>query len=154
LCGLQRADIDLDAGLVHIGFSYLVRDGQKMRKDTKTHQVRHLAIDAVTVAVLAEHKRRIEALLAEVGVEFAPATYVFSADVPGLTPWNPDWVTHKVAEVAGSAGVSLNIKALRHYTASQLLAGGGSTCATQPPAWVTAAAARPPCATTPIRCPR
>src|SRR5438094_219594 len=42
----------------------------------------------------------------------------------GLTPWNPDWVTHKVAEVAEGAGVSLNIKALRHYTASQLLAGG------------------------------
>jgi len=36
----------------------------------------------------------------------------------------PDWVTHKVAEVAAHAGVSLNVKALRHYTASQLLAGG------------------------------
>ena len=32
--------------------------------------------------------------------------------------------THKVAELAAAAGVSLNIKALRHYTASQLLAGG------------------------------
>jgi hypothetical protein len=33
-------------------------------------------------------------------------------------------VTHKVAEVAESAGISLNVKALRHHTASQLLAGG------------------------------
>jgi integrase len=33
-------------------------------------------------------------------------------------------VTHKVAEIAKAAGVGLNIKALRHYTASQLLAGG------------------------------
>jgi integrase len=49
---------------------------------------------------------------------------VFSNDPTGATAWNPDWATHKVAELATAAGVSLNIKALRHYTASQLLAGG------------------------------
>ena len=124
LCGLQWADIDLDAGLVHIAFSYFVRDGQKMRKDTKTHQDRYLAIDAVTAAVLAERKQQVQALLATSNVKLAPTAYVFASDLLGLTPWNPDWVTHKVAEVAEGAGVSLNIKALRHYTASQLLAGG------------------------------
>jgi len=124
LCGLQWADIDLDAGVVHIAFSYLVRAGYKMRKDTKTHQDRHLAIDPVTVAVLAEHRQKIEALLATVGLKLTPTAYVFSSDLTGAAPVNPDWVTHKVAEIAMAAGVSLNIKALRHYTASQLLAGG------------------------------
>ena len=125
LCGLQWADIDLDAGLVHIAFSYLVRGGQKMRKDTKTHQDRYLAIDAITAAVLAERKQQqVQALLGTAGVRLPSAAYVFASDPLGLTPWNPDWVTHKVAEVAEGAGVSLNIKALRHYTASQLLAGG------------------------------
>src|SRR5689334_17032862 len=51
LCGLQWADIDLDTGLVHIAFSYLVLDDQKIRKDTKAHQDRYLAIDAITAAV-------------------------------------------------------------------------------------------------------
>ena len=37
---------------------------------------------------------------------------------------NPDWVSHRVADLADAAGVKLNIKALRHYTASQLLAAG------------------------------
>lgn len=124
LCGLQWADIDLDAGLVHIAFSYLVRGGQKMRKDTKTHQERDLAIDAVTVTVLAERKQHAQALLASASVKLAAAAYVFSSDPVGASPWNPDWVTHKVAEVAEGVGVRLNIKALRHYTASQLLAGG------------------------------
>jgi hypothetical protein len=36
-------------------------------------------------------------------------------------PWNPDWVSHQVADLADEAGVDLNIKKLRHYTASQLL---------------------------------
>jgi integrase len=39
-------------------------------------------------------------------------------------PWNPDWVTHRVAEAADAAGVELDIKGGRHYIASQLLAGG------------------------------
>jgi integrase len=124
LCGLQWADIDLDAGVVHIALSYLVRAGYKMRKDTKTHQDRHLAVDPVTVAVLSERHQQVQDLLASVGLKLAPEAYVFCSDVPGATPWNPDWVTHKVAEAAQAAGVSLNIKALRHYTASQLLAGG------------------------------
>ena len=124
LCGLQWADIDLDADVMHIAFSYLVRAGYKMRKDTKTHQDRHLAIDPVTVAVLREHRKKIEALLASAGLKLMPTAYVFSSDLTGVAPVNPDWVTHKVAEIAGAAGVSLNVKALRHYTASQLLAGG------------------------------
>ena len=124
LCGLQWADVDLDAGMVHIAFSYLVRAGQKLRKDTKTHQDRTLAVDAVTVAVLAERKQHVQAVLADAGVVLAPTAYVFTSDPSGRTPWNPDWVTHKVAEVANGAGISLSIKSLRHYTASQLLAGG------------------------------
>jgi integrase len=124
LCGLQWADIDLDTGVVHIGYSYLVRAGYKVRKDTKTHQARSLAIDPVTVAVLRERLQEVEELLARVGLKLAPAAYVFCRDLAGAAPWNPDWVTHKVAEVAEAAGVRINIKALRHYAASELLAGG------------------------------
>ena len=35
---------------------------------------------------------------------------------------DPDWATHKASDLAAAAGVKLNIKGLRHYTASQLLA--------------------------------
>jgi integrase len=124
LCGLQWADIDLDARIVHIAYSYLVRAGVKKRKDTKTHQDRHLAIDEITVAVLAGWWQHVQEQLDRVGVTLPPAAYIFSGDPLGAVPWNPDWVTHKVAEVAEAAGVKLNIKALRHYSASQLLAGG------------------------------
>jgi integrase len=44
LCGLQIRDIDLDRGLVHVAFNYVVRRGQRVRKDTKTHQDRWLAM--------------------------------------------------------------------------------------------------------------
>lgn len=45
LCALQVRDIDLDNGILHIAFNYGVVGGQRVRKDTKTHQDRYLAID-------------------------------------------------------------------------------------------------------------
>jgi len=47
LCAVQIADIDLGNGGLHIAFNYVVKAGQKLRKDTKTHQERYIAIDPV-----------------------------------------------------------------------------------------------------------
>jgi hypothetical protein len=66
----------------------------------------------------------IKAELAAVGVELRDDAYLYSNDPAHARPWNPDWVSHRVAEVAAGAGVELDIKGGRHYTASQLLAGG------------------------------
>ncbi|MBV9794982.1 MAG: GntR family transcriptional regulator [Actinobacteria bacterium] len=124
LCGLQVRDIHLDQGLVHIAFNYVVRGGKHVRKDTKTHQDRWLAIDPDTCALITAHLDEIRTALAEVGVEVAEDAYLFSNDPAHARPWNPDWATHKVADTADAVGVELDIKGGRHYTASQLLAGG------------------------------
>jgi integrase len=124
LCALHWADLDFQRGVVHIAHSYSVAGGTKARKDTKTHQDRSLAIDEITVTVLAERRQSLAEQLSEVGIGLPANSYVFSPDPLGEEPWNPDWVTHKVAEIARNADVALNIKALRHYSASQLLAGG------------------------------
>ncbi len=124
LCGLQIRDIDLDRGRVHIAFSYVVRGGQRVRKDTKTHQDRWLAIDPDTCALIATYLDEIRVALAEVGAGLRDDAYLFSNDPAHARPWNPDWATHQVAEAAEAAGVELDIKGGRHYTASQLLAGG------------------------------
>ena len=86
LCGLQWPDIDLDASVMRIAFSYLARGGQKLRKDTKTHQHRHLAIDPVTCALLAERRRDAEATLDGIGITQPPTAYVFSGDPLAATP--------------------------------------------------------------------
>jgi integrase len=124
LCALHWADLDLQRGVIRIAHSYSVAGGTKVRKDTKTHQDRSLAIDEITSTVLTERRQAVADQLSRVGVELPPDSYVFSPDPLGERPWNPDWVTHKVTDIARTAGVALNIKALRHYSASQLLAGG------------------------------
>jgi integrase len=122
VCALQMGDIDLEQGIIHIAFSYVVVGGRRVRKDTKTHQDRYLAIDPVTCAMIREHLDAIRAELAHVGFELPRDAYVFSNDPVHANPWNPDWATHKASHLAAAAGVKLNIKGLRHYTASQLLA--------------------------------
>ena len=124
LCGLQVRDIHLGQGSIHVAFNYVVRGGQRVRKDTKTHQDRWLAIDPDTCALIAANLDEIGAALAAVGVELADDAYLFSNDPAHARPWNPDWATHQVADAAAAVGVELDIKGGRHYTASQLLAGG------------------------------
>jgi integrase/DNA-binding transcriptional regulator YhcF (GntR family) len=124
LCGLQVCDIDLEQGLIHVAFNYLVKGGQKIRKDTKTHQDRWLAIDQHTCALIASYLEEVRTALKAVGAELAATAYLFSNEPAHTSPWNPDWVTHKVSAAAEAAGVDLDIKGGRHYTASQLLAAG------------------------------
>jgi integrase len=95
-----------------------------VRKDTKTHQDRWLAIDPDTCTLITTHLDEIRAELTGLGVELRDDAYLFSNDPAHTRPWNPDWATHKVAEAAAADEVKLDIKGGRHYTASQLLAGG------------------------------
>ncbi len=122
LCALQIRDLHLDRGLVHIAFNYVVRGGRRVRKDTKTHQDRWIAIDPATCALIRNYLDETAAVLAAVGIELPDDAYLFSNDPVHARPWNPDWASHQVADAAAAAGIGLDIKGLRHYTASQLLA--------------------------------
>ena len=83
LCGLQIRDIDLDRGLVHVAFNYVVRGGQHVRKDTKTHQDRWLAIDPDSCVLIENYLDEIRAAPVAVGVELRDDAYLFSND-PGM----------------------------------------------------------------------
>ena len=61
LCALQVCDVDLENGVLHVAYNYVVVGGRRVRKDTKTHQDRYLAIDPVTCAMLREHLKAIRA---------------------------------------------------------------------------------------------
>ena len=87
LCALQVRDVDLVNGVLRIAFNYVVVGGLRVRKDTKTHQDRYLAIDPVTCAMISEHLDTIRAELAAVGLELPDDAYVFSNDPMSARPW-------------------------------------------------------------------
>ena len=76
--------------------------------------------------VLAERRQAVsEATWAGSASTLPPTAYVFSRDLLGAAPWNPDWLTHKVAEIAQRRRESASTSRRCATTpASQLLAGG------------------------------
>ena len=68
------------AALVHVAFNYVVRRGSRVRKDTKTHQDRWLAIDPVTCALIVSYLAEIKTELAAVGAGLRDDAYLFTND--------------------------------------------------------------------------
>jgi integrase len=125
LCALRWAHVDLANSVVTLRRALsLDEDGELAEKDTKTHQQRRAVIDAETVAVLIEHKTRCEERAAALGTELASDAYVFSLDPLGETPLIPDTVTQRYARLAARLGIKSHLHALRHYSATELIAAG------------------------------
>jgi integrase len=60
---LRWADVDLEAGMLAIRRNYVRTGGRGIEKDTKTHQMRRISLDAETVGVLDEHRARTSSRL-------------------------------------------------------------------------------------------
>jgi len=125
LCALRWDHLDLVAGVVTLRRSaYLDEDGSIQEKDTKAHQQRRVALDPESVAVLQEHWERVGARLAELEVDASPDGYVFSPDPDGSRPFRPDSVTQRDGRLAARHRIDSTIHALRHYSATELIAAG------------------------------
>jgi integrase len=69
VAGLRWSNVDLDAEAVEIRRSYVESYGKGKEKDTKTHQMRRLALDSETVALLRTHQEWCRAELEKIDVK-------------------------------------------------------------------------------------
>jgi integrase len=76
------------------------------------------------VALLAEHRARCQQRAEACGVRLAGDAYVFSFDPAGRLPMHPDSVTHRFSRLTRQLGARTRLHDLRHYAATQLIAGG------------------------------
>jgi integrase len=93
-------------------------------KPTKTHAARRVALDELGLEVLRRHRAAVDALAADLELEVGPEAYRFSRSPVGLEPIRPDVVSKVTARVAKGASVKTHLHALRHFSATQLIAGG------------------------------
>ncbi len=124
LLALREDRFDFGRQEVWIGKNYVVRDGQRIEKDTKTGEGRRMSLDALTCELFAEFFARRRAAAAEAGVRVPPDAFAFSPDPDGSRPWNPDTMTHRYERYSATMGISSSLKELRHYSATQLLSNG------------------------------
>lgn len=125
-CILRWSRVDLDAGEIDIRSSYRLRKGVGTEKDTKTHQMRRIALDTETVALLQEHKQRWRDRLTELGLEFTEDMYVFAGprQTMPIKPYSPHSLSSRYQRMAERLGIDTHLHALRHYSATELLSAG------------------------------
>ncbi|HEX5403747.1 MAG TPA: tyrosine-type recombinase/integrase [Pseudonocardiaceae bacterium] len=122
LCALRFSRIDLDAEILTISHNWV--NGKE--KDTKTHQSRRIALDSATVALLRDHKRRVQERVEKLGGKFTDDLFVFASlkTHDHRTPYAPNAVTQRYKDMAARLDIKTHLHALRHYSATELLTAG------------------------------
>jgi integrase len=123
LIALRWHDVHLDSRVLEVRRSYTQRAGKATEKDTKTHQMRRIALDQTTAELLAAHRSRYEAKVAALGIEPDDQAFVFSYEADHSRPCNPDGVSHRYVAMCAGLGIDSHLHALRHYSATELSAG-------------------------------
>lgn len=124
LLALRWADFDLDRGTLYVRRNHVRVARRNVEKDTKTHRARRLAIDETTVQILGMHRQRYEERCREISLKPSPTAYLFSYSPTIDRPCDPSGVTHRYGRMCRRVGIDSHLHALRHYSATELLATG------------------------------
>jgi integrase len=126
VCALRWRDVDFDAETIEIRRNYILHRGVGVEKGTKTHQMRRIALDSETVALLREHRERVRARIGELGAELTGQTFVFSSvrSPDHSEPYSPHAVSSRYKDMADRLGIETHLHSLRHYSATELLTAG------------------------------
>ena len=118
LCGLRRRrDLDLAGGVVTVSSTVVALPKTAVEEiPTKNRRVRTIALDDLTVSILAAQLEMLEQRARAAKVELVEDAYVFSDAIDGSVPWKPDSVTQYFNRLRDRAGYShLNLHSLRKF---------------------------------------
>ena len=118
LCALRRTrDLDLERGLLRVSASVVKMPGEPLREiPTKNRRTRTLALDELTVAILAAQLAEVEARAAVVRVDLVGDPYVFTDSADGSEPWKPDTISQYFGRMRKRVGLDhLDFHDLRKF---------------------------------------
>ena len=125
MVALRWTHVDLDRGTVTVQRSLAQTRSGLVEKGTKSSQGRGVSLDDQTVEFLRAHRSRVESRCSALGVRPPIDGFVFSQDPDGTRPLLPRSVSQRYRRMATRLGLrSTRLHALRHYTATELLAAG------------------------------
>ena len=124
LLALRWSDVDLDAAVLTVRRNYVRVGRRSIEKDTKTHQMRRLALDPATIDVMTEHRDRYAKKCRQAAVPALDMAYLFSYRPLNDRPCDPSGGTHRYGRMCAELGISSHLHALRHYSATELLSAG------------------------------
>jgi integrase len=125
LCGLQWSDLDLGSGYLVVRRSVSDLPGRIEVRTTKTGQVRRMALDEATTAILYAQRDLAESRCDAVGVTLRPEAFVWSQAADYSKPLKPGRITSRFSELRKGLGLrTVRLHHLRHFAATVMLAGG------------------------------
>jgi len=124
LCALRWSDVDLATGNMHVSRAYTPVNGRRIETDTKTHQSRSIALDAVAIEVL-DRRWDFQRWYAEASdVPLGTDPYILSREPTGGEPLAPHGLSHAFARLNHHVGLDCHLHELRHFTATTAIAAG------------------------------
>lgn len=124
LCALAWDCVDFTAGVLTIRSSIAQTGGKTWEKHTKTHQQRRITLDDGTLALLRAYRERCAEQAEALGFVLPEDARIFSLSPDGGTWLKPDSVGQRYARMCARLGWDMNLHQLRHYSATELIAGG------------------------------
>jgi integrase len=125
LCALRWTDVNWRSGLITFARSvYETHGGGWAEKATKTHQVRSVAVDDYALTVLRRHRAGVDELAKRLELHILEDGFVFSRSPAGAEPYMPNFVSKFVLGLAKKTGIDVHLHSLRHFSATELIAGG------------------------------
>ena len=83
-----------------------------------------MTLDSETVEILREHRRRCDDRAASLGLTVRSDGFVFSLTPDCSKQIRPDTITQRYGRLAKRLGIDTSLHALRHYSATELIAAG------------------------------
>lgn len=119
LCALAWDRIDWTTRVLTIRSSIAQGSGRTWEKDVKTHQQRRLSLDVPTVELLRLFRARCEERKGALDLRLPDDARLFSRDPDGGRWPIPDSVSQRYERMCGRLGLDVNLKELRHYSATE-----------------------------------
>jgi integrase len=126
LCALRWPDVDFVGASLLLSRAIVDGGGVLVEKDTKTHQMRRIALGDETLARLRTYQVLLQVRASECRTKLASDAFVFSFEVDGSRPWRPDTTTHRFIKARRRAGFSdaVRLHDLRHFLATRMISSG------------------------------
>ena len=122
LCALRWSDVKVDRLVIARSISQV--QGVRHEGDTKTHQVRVIALDEIARDVLAQRRLEVERLSTEADSPLVEDPYVLSYRADAGQAINPDTLTGGFRRCANRLGLKYHFHELRHFAATEMFGAG------------------------------
>ena len=125
LCALRWRNIDVDRADLWLEKATAQPRSGIVEKDPKNGEGRRVSLDPHTLELLRKHRADVTEQLFALGLRVTGDTFVFSQAPDHAEPWKPKSVTQRYRKMAMRLRLrSTRLHALRHYSATELLAAG------------------------------